>query len=437
MNGKVWVKSELGKGSRFGFALSLDVDVAARPEPSAPATLTGLPVLVVDDHPAQRQLVVGLLNGWRMRATGTHPDTALAAAREAQSLGDPFRLLVLDGAMSGIDSHELGARLKAECAAGTPVVLLRSVGESLTAETPSPLGHYAVVMKPVGDSNLLETVQAILAGTTGPSSPADFAIPRSSRSLRVLVAEDNAVNLKLAVTILEKAGHQVVAAVNGRRALTALARSKFDVVLMDVQMPEMDGLEATRTFRASESICGGHVPIIALTAQAMKGDREACLAAGVDACLTKPFEISALLEAIEAVTTPDAASKMTARPSMRSAALPFDEKDLMDRIGNDADLFRELLAMFQASLPRLMEDLAGALESGDAQAMSRTAHSLTGSLLNLSANPAAAAARAIEKRARSGKMTGIEEEMSTLREELVELQAALPTGLHPAPEERA
>jgi PAS domain S-box-containing protein len=437
MNGKVWVNSELGKGSRFGFSLSLDVDVAARPEPSAPAAVTGLPVLVVDDHPAQREIVVGLLNGWRMRATGTHPDAALEVAREARALGNLFRLLVLDGAMSGVDSHELGALLKAECAAGTPVVLLRSTGDSPTAEAPSPLGHYAVVMKPVGDSNFLETVQAILAGTTGPSASADFAIPRSSRSLRVLVAEDNAVNLKLAVTILEKAGHQVVAAVNGRQALTALARSKFDVVLMDVQMPEMDGLEATRTFRASESTAGGHVPIIALTAQAMKGDREACLAAGVDACLTKPFEIGELLAAIEAVTAPDAASEVVARPSMDSAALPFDEKALMDRIGNDADLLRELLAMFQASLPRLMEDLVGALESGDAQAMSRTAHSLTGSLLNVGANPAAAAARAIEKRARSGKMTGIEEQVSTLRGELVELQAALSTGVRPASEERA
>jgi PAS domain S-box-containing protein len=424
MGGTLWVKSEIGRGSHFGLAIPLAIDPSVRPEPAPPADLAGLQVLVVDDHPSQCEIIVHLLSSWRMRAVSANSDGALKVAREARALGAPFQLLILDGALSADDSHQLASRLKAECADDAPVIVLGRLGVGEAAQPDSDLGRHVVVMKPVAPSNLLETVQAVLSGTSvsGTSWPVASAIRTASRPLRVLIAEDNQVNVLVALAILKKMGHQVVAVENGRQALTALAQGQFDLVLMDVQMPEMNGLDATRTIRASESGTG-HVPIIALTAQARKGDREVCLAAGMDAFVSKPLDVDELFAAIEAVT----AAHPVAEPAPPEAAglQAFDDGGLLRRVGNDGDLFRSVVEMFRATLPRLVEGLGVAVASGENESIGRAAHLLKGSLLNVGARPAAGVAQVIEDQARHGQTAGAAQEMSLLRAELIRLDVAL------------
>jgi two-component system sensor histidine kinase/response regulator len=244
----------------------------------------------------------------------------------------------------------------------------------------------------------------------------------------VLLAEDNAVNRTVVQRLLEKSGHAVVAVENGRLALTALARGTFDVVLMDVSMPEMDGLEATRTLRARETVHGGHVPVIALTAQAMKGDRETCLEAGMDAYLAKPLEFDELFGAMEGLTTPQ--WRPTAGGDASPAPAPpvdpvFDREDLLRRVGGDDELAWELMELFRAELPGMIEALTRAVDGGEARGIQRAAHTLKGSLLNIGAKAAATMARSLETQVGGDSPAATIDRVRVLREELSRLDGAL------------
>jgi len=225
----------------------------------------------------------GILAAWRMRPVAVGPETAVEAVRAAHARGEPFRVVLLDASMPAVDSAALIEDLRRVQAGDTlPVVLLTAGARGPDRNRSGMLAMLPIVPKPVLPSNLLETVQAVTAAEFGVHARG-AAQPRrgAARPLQVLLAEDNSVNRTVANRILQRAGHQVTAVEDGRRAVTALARGRFDVVLMDVQMPELDGLEATRIIRAAEAEHGGHVPILALTAEAMGGDRERCLEAGI------------------------------------------------------------------------------------------------------------------------------------------------------------
>jgi two-component system, sensor histidine kinase and response regulator len=265
---------------------------------------------VVDDNATNRRILDEMLSAWGMHPTVVDGGTAaLYALERARAVGRPFRMAVLDFQMPDIDGFELAALIKARPEfATTMIMMLSSVGHQGDGARCRELGIASYLTKPVRQSLLLEAMLSVFASNGHSLDRAavvtQHTIREAQRSLRVLVAEDNAVNRRLVEALLRKRGHTVVSVDNGRAAVAAVTEGGFDVVLMDVQMPEMDGLEATRTIRQLEIETRAHVPIIALTAHAMKGDRDICVAAGMDEYLSKPINAVELFSKIESLTAP-------------------------------------------------------------------------------------------------------------------------------------
>jgi signal transduction histidine kinase/DNA-binding response OmpR family regulator len=311
MGGRIWVESVEGQGSAFHFTARLGLGKAADP-PQALTTLAlaGLAVLVVDDNATNRRLLQEMLSHWGMQPTLV--ESGAAALECVQQSPHPFDFILTDFHMPNMDGFTLIERLRQRRHPSTEakIILLTSGGQRGDAARCRELGVAAYLTKPVRQSELLDCMVHVL-GTSRSGVRADtlitpHALREQKRKLHVLLAEDNAVNQKLAERLLEKHGHTVTLTANGREALAALDRDTFDVVLMDVQMPEMDGFEATSAIREREQSSGGHLPIIAMTAHAMRGDQERCLAAGMDAYIAKPIrskDLIALLETFSAAPT--------------------------------------------------------------------------------------------------------------------------------------
>jgi signal transduction histidine kinase/DNA-binding response OmpR family regulator len=311
MGGRMWLESEPGRGSCFHFTARLGVSKSDRVEKSAeqPA-VQGLPVLVVDDNDTNRRILEDTLAKWGMRVTTADSGSSALAIMRAAVSGRPFKLLITDAHMPGMDGFTLVEQVKQDPAlAGTRMMMLTSAGQREDGARCRELGISAYLTKPVSQAELKAVIfeSQPLSGTTSREIPV-AAVPAHGR---ILLAEDNPVNRMVAVRLLEKGGHEIKVVSNGREAVETLQREKFDVVLMDVQMPEMDGFEATAAIRRAEESTGGHVPIVAMTAHAMKGDAERCLASGMDAYLSKPIhghDLYALLDRIlgtaPAVLTP-------------------------------------------------------------------------------------------------------------------------------------
>jgi PAS domain S-box-containing protein len=309
MGGKIWMESEEGKGSQFHFTTRMRShgDVLALGTIASPEILRSVKVLVVDDNRTNRQIIDRMLKGWKMNSTSVGGgDEALEEVSNAQSVGKPYELILTDMHMPKMDGFELVERIRHRPELSAPTIMMvTSAGHHGDAERCRALGITAYLLKPIRQSELRAAIARVLG-----AREQSGAIPMvTSDSLqeardpqvvfRVLVAEDNAVNQRLAVRMLEKRGHLVTVAGNGREALDALAIDRFDLVFMDVQMPEMDGLEATSTIREKEKATGHHQIVIAVTAHAMKGDRERCLANGMDNYLSKPIQPQELDEVLE------------------------------------------------------------------------------------------------------------------------------------------
>jgi signal transduction histidine kinase/ligand-binding sensor domain-containing protein/CheY-like chemotaxis protein len=307
MGGRIWVESEVGTGSTFHFTARFGMQKIPSAEPplAEQNQLKGLRVLVVDDNATNRRILQEMLTQWSMRpvAVGGGAD-ALVALNQATVAGDAYPLVVLDAHMPELDGFSLAARIRGTPElAGTIIMMLSSARQKDDLERCRQLGIAAYLVKPIGQAELRESILKVLDHLpTMQHAPARveqaLAIGTQKR-LRILLAEDNIVNQKLVVRLLEKRGDQVVLAANGKVALDLLTQGCFDLVLMDVQMPEMNGFEATSAIRERECSKGGHVPIIAMTAHAMRGDRERCLEAGMDGYISKPVQVRELLAAIE------------------------------------------------------------------------------------------------------------------------------------------
>jgi PAS domain S-box-containing protein len=325
MDGNMWVESEVGRGTQFHFTARLKTSEKpiAVGTTASPETLRGVRVLIVDDNRTNRRILEGMLKRWDMKSTSVEDgEEALVRLSIAQNAGEPYALVLTDMHMPKMDGFSLIEQIRQRPELSTAIIMmLTSAGHRGDGARCQELGVAAYLLKPIRQSELREAIARVLG------APAQKgAIPLVTRYslqdardpqtiLWVLVAEDNAVNQLLATRLLEKRGHRVVMTANGREALEALAKDKFDLVLMDVQMPEMDGLQATSELRKKEKEKGDgiHQPVIALTAYAMKGDQERCLAAGMDGYLTKPIapqELDAILEIyvarrVSATTTPE------------------------------------------------------------------------------------------------------------------------------------
>ena len=305
MGGLIWLESDVGRGSCFHFTARLGIGASLEPEATEPIDLHGLAVLVVDDNSTNREFLRGLLVRWNMRPqTEDGAETALAALRRAQETGDPFRLVLTDCHMPIADGFTLAERIKQDPQfAGIGILMLSSAGQRGDAARCRQIGISGYLTKPISQPELRRAIESAVGGrqASEPTLVTRHSLRENRRRLRVLVAEDNAVNQRVAARILERAGHSVVIANNGREALAVVASQDIDVILMDVQMPEMDGVEATALLREGEKLTGAHLPVIALTAHAMKGDREHCLSAGMDGYISKPLRADELLEALDAV----------------------------------------------------------------------------------------------------------------------------------------
>jgi len=305
----MWVESRPGDGSTFHFTARFGRGSTAPANALSvdPAILDDLHVLVVDDNSTNRQILETILTFWRMKPLAVPSgQTALHALQSARDAGDPFRLLIVDCHMPEMDGFMLVEEIRKTPQLEMPAtVMLTSGGQRGDGARCKELGIAAYLIKPVSQSDLLETLLKVIASPADAGKPAQpitrHSLREARRSLRILLAEDNAVNQRLASRMLEKEGHSVVVVPDGLKALQALETTAFDLVLMDVQMPSMDGVEATTLIRQNETISGNHVPIIAMTAHAMPGDRQRFMACGMDSYVSKPIHSSELFDAIDSV----------------------------------------------------------------------------------------------------------------------------------------
>ena len=307
MHGRVWVESELGKGSRFHFTahLGLQKTPARILVPRDPITLRDMRVLVVDDNATNRQILLKMLANWHINPTAAESGAkAIIALRESQGLGRIYPLILLDAQMPEMDGFALAETIKRNPDwKSATIMMLSSAGQRGDARRCRELGVTAYLTKPVRQAELLDAILTAL-GTkptkeTFPALVTRHSLREASDHLRILLVEDNPVNQLLAVRLLEKRGHSVTVAGNGKEALATLEKSTFDLVFMDVQMPQMDGFEATVAIREKEGASGDHLPIIAMTAHAMAGDRERCLKAGMDDYISKPIRPQELADLLK------------------------------------------------------------------------------------------------------------------------------------------
>jgi two-component system sensor histidine kinase/response regulator len=431
MGGRIQVESRPGAGSTFHFTAHFGPPQGGAP--SRPALdagrLGGLRVLVVDDNATNRRILQEMLAGWRMAPTVVESGAAaLEEMRQRAATGEPFELVLLDCMMPEMDGFQLAEQIRGHPElAGATVMMLSSSGHPGDVARCRELGIAVSLLKPLKQSELLDAILLALGRLSPRPGSVPAAPPAQWRPLRILLAEDNLVNQRFAVRLLEKAGHRVVVAGDGREALALLGVEPpagpppFDLVLMDVQMPEMGGFEATARLRAREKATGGRLPVLALTAHAMKGDQERCLAAGMDGYVAKPVRPAELWQAIESVVPafggPDASASGAGPAANREAVLA--------RTGGDVELLRELVALYRADYPRLVEEIRLAIRDGDAARLRRTAHTLKGVAGTFGAEQVCAAALRLEVMGRDGTLAGAAEVCAALEEALSRFEPVL------------
>lgn len=392
MNGRIWVESELGKGSTFHFTARLGVpDNQVQEIDRRTDVLADMPVLIVDDNATNRRILGEMLHSWGMRPIlTTNGREALTRLIESLSEPRPIRLLLSDVNMPEVSGFMLAEWIRQDTRLqDVQIIMLTSSGREGDTALRDTLQIAARLMKPIKQSELIDAIVTTL-GVAALKTPlhqttSSLRVP-SVRSLKILLAEDNSANQKLAVGVLSKQGHRVTVAGNGRIAFEAWQSEHFDVILMDVQMPEMDGFEATASIRQLEKETGQHITIIAMTAHAMAGDRDRCIASGMDDYLSKPIRSKEISEKLAVYFRSDDTQidngDMMSKHVKDSAPL-VDTATALEGVDGDKELYSEVIQIFLETHGQTLIQLRDAISSANISSLQRLAHSMKGELMAL------------------------------------------------------
>lgn len=421
MGGHLSAESAVGVGSRFTFTVTLGRGLAhERPEEGLSVRLEGLRVLVVDDNQTNRTILTRVLESWMMAAVAVDgPTAAIREVNRAHDEDRDFQLILLDYAMPAMDGLELARALRGMMGERTaPMMLLSSMGPPAGLELDSRHGIARCLTKPIRQSSLLDAIStALRLDLASPANGASHTLHRHgdhAPGMDVLLVDDGDVNRKVAESILAANGHRVTTAFDGKAAVRIAAERRFDVILMDVQMPEMDGYEATRRIRQATAGSAHRVPIVAMTAYAMAGDRDRCLAAGMDGYLAKPFRAAELIRVLDE-TWAAAHTEIEANSGWQTRGAQVDGEDVADlaaaaeTIGLSMESMVRVARSFVRDTPTRVDAIGTSLESGDAAGVQLAAHSAKSSLLFFGAEIAADLAARLEAMSGRGELTGAEQ----------------------------
>lgn len=431
MGGSIWVESEKSKGSTFYFTAVLGIQSEVKEQADTKIeTLEGLEVLVVDDNKTNRTVLQNMLKGWDVSvAVAAGGEEALVILKNRNTTQKPVQLILLDAQMPEIDGFMLAQRIKNDAILNKPIIMmLTSSGVRGDAVRCQQLGISAYLVKPVKKRDLYDAIIYTLnenresnnlvtrhvidenrkSGQKEDNIPDTICIP-----LNILIAEDNFINQKLTSILLQKKGWRVVTVQNGKEAVMALELERFDIILMDVQMPEMDGLETTRAIRKKEKQAGGHIPIIAMTAYAMTGDKEKCMKAGMDGYLTKPIRAEELYAAIEKMLTVS-----HDKDKILHKDTPVNLTDVLKAMDGDKKLLKDLVKEIVEALPKEIKGLRDSISKEDGIQLEQRAHKLKGALSNFGVKTAYDLAYELEKLARDFKLDEVERTFEKLEKEL-------------------
>jgi len=438
MGGKMEVESEEGKGSTFWFTAVFEKQPEGREKKIiVPGNIKNIRILIVDDNATNRYVLREQLNLWGCRyGEASSGMQALEELRLAVDSKDPYEIAILDMQMPEMDGETLGQKIKQDPdLKSTILVMMTSLGQRGDARQLEEIGFAAYLTKPVKQSQLYDCLATVtgMQKQVAKEQPVKIVTRHSlsedqKRRVRILLAEDNIINQKVATSILGKLGYSADAVANGRETVAALAMIPYDIVLMDCQMPEMDGYEATGEIRKPESKVLNHkVPVIAMTANAMKGDREKCLKSGMDDYLSKPVkpqELSDMLEKWIVKQNSSKQEKATVSNINRSQNI-FDKAGLFDRLMGDEKMANEILGEFLKDVPRKLIALKEALENGDAPLVQLHAHTIKGASANMGGEALSETAFEIEKAGKAGDLETVKACMPRLEAQLDRLKEAI------------
>jgi signal transduction histidine kinase/DNA-binding response OmpR family regulator len=435
MGGRIQVDSKIGLGSTFRFRTRFQrpQGFLAQVTKVNAENLRGTAVLIVDDNSTNRRILTDMLHHWEAFPSAVESgEAALTEMSRAAADGKPYPLVLVDAVMPEMDGFTLVERIKMEPSFAPPtIMMLTSLDRQGDANRCRMLGMAAYLVKPIKAEDLYQAIIGCLEAKPAPETVVNKPAPicqqsestSSSPTLRVLLAEDNPINQRVALHFLQKQNYTTTVVNNGREALTALAREQYDLVLMDIQMPELDGFEATRIIRAAETASGVHLPIIAMTAHAMKGDRERCLEAGMDDYVTKPIQSQDLLRAIQNVIGQPETKReaVVAGPSSKNL---IDREAVLAGMDGDEALLQEIISLFLEYAPQRRDEIRQAIKCGDFAGLRRTTHAFKGAVGYLDSGSVSNAINQLEQLAVSADATGMPDALADFERHLEALTVA-------------
>jgi signal transduction histidine kinase/DNA-binding response OmpR family regulator len=427
MGGEFTVTSESGQGSRFEFNAVFKRLAGERPakEPAA-GDLQGIKILVVDDNSTTRRMIKEMLEAWQLELKfASNSEEARQILSAGETSAKSVDLVLIDSDMPGSDGFSLARWIKDQKLEDLRMIMMLTFPHLRRKTEFQETGVIAGVIKPLNPPEVLNALEVALDKKEAdaeqlPKKPA-AKLKAVARALKILVAEDTPFNQTFILRLLEKNGFHPILVENGHEAVERFDPDSIDIILMDVQMPEMDGFEATRKIRKLEEQKGGHIPIIAMTAYATEGDRERCLEAGMDDYVSKPISAGKLFKTIEALLPPEEFDA----PTVEQNGCALDKDDLIKSLEIDCNLLKELVEIFVNDYPQMLTTLHKSLKATDTETFSRTAHSLKGMLRNFQADAAADAAFELEKMGRQGELNGADQIIDSLAHQLDEVAKKL------------